>query len=158
MDIFGFTTLQCVYALVALVSFGFAVVSLIGAEFGDALDVGGDVDVDADVDADADDAPLGPEDLGMTGAAKGKSKAGHHVTWLIASTSTEAQTLIPEWVLGFCLVFSGWRLRSSHPGSSRRGSGTTGRSTRTGERNASESGATATRCERARGWHRVECA
>ena len=63
--------------------------------------------MDADVDADADDAPLGPEDLGMTGAAKGKSKAGHHVTWLIASTSTEAQTLIPEWVLGFCLVFFG---------------------------------------------------
>jgi len=66
-----------------------------------------DADVDADADADADDAPLGPEDLGMTGAAKGKSKAGHHVTWLIASTSTEAQTLIPEWVLGFCLVFFG---------------------------------------------------
>ena len=66
-----------------------------------------DADVDADADADADDEPLGPEDLGMTGAAKGKSKAGHHVTWLIASTSTEAQTLIPEWVLGFCLVFFG---------------------------------------------------
>mmetsp|Transcript_10510 Transcript_10510/g.43529 ORF Transcript_10510/g.43529 Transcript_10510/m.43529 type:complete len:83 (+) Transcript_10510:419-667(+) len=43
----------------------------------------------------------------MTGAARGKSKAGHHVTWLIASTSTEAQTLIPEWVLGFCMVFFG---------------------------------------------------
>uniref|UniRef100_A0A7S0PPU8 Uncharacterized protein n=1 Tax=Micromonas pusilla TaxID=38833 RepID=A0A7S0PPU8_MICPS len=38
---------------------------------------------------------------------RGKSKAGHHVTWLIASTSTEAQTLIPEWVLGFSLVFFG---------------------------------------------------
>ena len=62
---------------------------------------------DADADADVDGAPLGPEDLGMTGAARGKAKAGHHVTWLIASTSTEAQTLIPEWMLGFCMVFFG---------------------------------------------------
>ena len=60
--------------------------------------------MDADVDADV----LGPEDLGMTAQpTRGKSKAGHHVTWLIASTSTEAQTLIPEWVLGFSLVFFG---------------------------------------------------
>ena len=66
-----------------------------------------DVDADMDADVDADGAPLGPEDLGMTGAARGKAKAGHHVTWLIASTSTEAQTLIPEWVLGFCMVFFG---------------------------------------------------
>ena len=65
------------------------------------------MDADMDADVDADGAPLGPEDLGMTGAARGKAKAGHHVTWLIASTSTEAQTLIPEWVLGFCMVFFG---------------------------------------------------
>ena len=48
---------------------------------------------DSDDDDSDDDAPgMTPEDLGMTeGGGKGRAKASHHVTWLIASTSTEAQ-------------------------------------------------------------------
>ena len=71
MELFGFSALQCVYALVALVSFAFAVVSLIGAEFGDALDVGGDVDVDADVDAGGGFANVSPFALAVFGATFG---------------------------------------------------------------------------------------
>ena len=90
----------------------------------------------------------GPEDLGMTGAARGKSKAGHHVTWLVSrARARRRRRSSRSGCLVFVWCFSGWRLRSSHPGSSRRGFGTTGRFTPTGERNASESGATATRCE-----------
>ena len=53
-----------------------------------------DSDSESDDDDDSDDDAPGmtPEDLGMTeGGGKGRAKASHHVTWLIASTSTEAQ-------------------------------------------------------------------
>jgi len=55
----------------------------------------------SDDDDSDDDAPgMTPEDLGMTeGGGKGRAKASHHVTWLIASTSTEAQ------VSSFLLLF-----------------------------------------------------
>jgi membrane protein implicated in regulation of membrane protease activity len=71
MEIFGFTGLQCVYALVAVVSFLFAVASLVGAEFGDALDVGTDVAVDADVDTGADFANVSTFALAVFGATFG---------------------------------------------------------------------------------------
>lgn len=71
MDFLGFTALQCVYALVAVVSFLFAVVSLIGAEFGDALDIGADVDVDADVDTGTDFANVSTFALAVFGATFG---------------------------------------------------------------------------------------
>ena len=69
MEILGFTALQCVYGLVAVVSFLFAVVSLIGAEFGDAVDVG--ADVDADVDTGADFANVSTFALAVFGATFG---------------------------------------------------------------------------------------
>jgi membrane protein implicated in regulation of membrane protease activity len=69
MEIFGFSGLQCVYALVALLSFLFAVVSLIGTEFGDVLDVG--ADVDADVDAGGGFANVSPFALAVFGATFG---------------------------------------------------------------------------------------
>ena len=71
MDILGFTALQCVYGLVALVSFLFAVISLLGAEVGDALDVGADVDVDADVDAGGGFANVSPFAIAVFGATFG---------------------------------------------------------------------------------------
>ena len=69
MEILGFSALNCVYALVALVSFLFAVLSLIGTEFGDVLDVGGDVDVDAD--AGGGFANVSPFALAVFGATFG---------------------------------------------------------------------------------------
>ncbi len=48
-DIFaGWSALSCVFSSVALVSLLFAVLSLIGTEFGDVLDVGGDADTEFD--------------------------------------------------------------------------------------------------------------
>ncbi len=69
MEILGFSALNCVYALVALVSFLFAVMSLIGTEFGDVLDVAGDVDVDAD--AGGGFANVSPFALAVFGATFG---------------------------------------------------------------------------------------
>lgn len=60
-------TLNLVYAGVVLVSFIFAVVSLLGAEVGDALDF----DFDADTDAGFDFVSVSPFALAMFGAAFG---------------------------------------------------------------------------------------
>ena len=49
-DLFSSGALGCVYALVAFVSFLFAVMSLIGTEFGDAFDFDADADADTGVD------------------------------------------------------------------------------------------------------------
>lgn len=82
MEILGFTTLQCVFGLVALVSFLFAVVSLVGAEVGDALDFGADVDVDADVDSGGGFANVSPFAIAVFGATFG-------LVGMIASVWTE---------------------------------------------------------------------
>jgi hypothetical protein len=66
LDIFaGWSALSCVFASVALISFLFAVLSLIGTEFGDVLDV------DGDVDSDFDFANVSPFALATFGATFG---------------------------------------------------------------------------------------
>ena len=66
-ELSSWSTLTCVYAFVAGISFLFAVVSLIGAEFGDVLDV----DVDADADAGVDFTSVSPFALAVFGATFG---------------------------------------------------------------------------------------
>jgi membrane protein implicated in regulation of membrane protease activity len=66
-DLFSAGALGCVYALVAFVSFLFAIMSLIGTEFGDVLDF----DVDADADTGFDFANVSPFALAVFGATFG---------------------------------------------------------------------------------------
>ncbi len=66
-DLFSAGALGCVYALVAFVSFLFAVMSLIGTDFGDALDF----DVDADADTGFEFANVSPFALATFGATFG---------------------------------------------------------------------------------------
>lgn len=66
-ELSSFGALGCVYALVAFVSFLFAVLSLVGTEFGDALDF----DADADVDTGVDFASVSPFALAVFGATFG---------------------------------------------------------------------------------------
>ncbi len=63
----SWSALSCVYALVAGISFLFAVVSLIGAEFGDALDV----DVDADAEGGVEFGSVSTFALAVFGATFG---------------------------------------------------------------------------------------
>lgn len=60
-------TLVIVYAIVLLISFVFAVLTLVGAEFGDALDV----DIEADIDSGLNFVNISPFVLAMFGAAFG---------------------------------------------------------------------------------------
>ena len=69
MEIFGNSALNCVYGLVAGISFLFAVLSLIGTEIGDALDF--DADVDGDVDSGLDFINISPFALAVFGATFG---------------------------------------------------------------------------------------
>jgi hypothetical protein len=62
-------TLNLVYAGVVLTSFVFALITLLGAEFGDALDLGFDADVDADTGFDF--ISVSPFALAIFGAAFG---------------------------------------------------------------------------------------
>jgi membrane protein implicated in regulation of membrane protease activity len=62
-------TLNLVYAGVVSVSFVFALITLLGAEFGDALDLGFDADVDADTGFDF--ISVSPFALAIFGAAFG---------------------------------------------------------------------------------------
>ena len=59
--------LTCVYAFVGAISFLFALLSLIGTEFGDVLDV----DVDADADTGVDFASVSPFAMAVFGATFG---------------------------------------------------------------------------------------
>ncbi len=68
-ELSSFGALGCVYALVAFVSFLFAVLSLVGTEFGDALDF--DADADVDVDTGVDFASVSPFALAVFGATFG---------------------------------------------------------------------------------------
>jgi membrane protein implicated in regulation of membrane protease activity len=62
-------TLNLVYAGVVLTSFVFALITLLGAEFGDAIDLGFDADVDADTGFDF--ISVSPFALAIFGAAFG---------------------------------------------------------------------------------------
>lgn len=73
-DFFSSGALNFVYAAAVVVSFIFAIVTLLGAEFGDALDF----DVDVDADSGIDFLSISPFGLAMFGAAFG-------VTGLITS-------------------------------------------------------------------------
>ena len=66
-ELFSSGALTLIYAVILLISFVFAVMSLVGADFGDAMDVG----LDADVDADMSFISLSPFVLAMFGAAFG---------------------------------------------------------------------------------------
>lgn len=68
-NLFSFSALNCVYASVALISFLFAVVSLIGAEAGDFFDFSSDIDVD--VDGGFDLTSISPFAMAMFGATFG---------------------------------------------------------------------------------------
>lgn len=65
-ELFGSGALNLVYTIIVLISFVFVVISLMGAEFGDA----GDIDLDADIDG-LDFISLSPFVLAMFGAAFG---------------------------------------------------------------------------------------
>ena len=92
-------TLNIVYAGVVLTSFVFAVVTLLGAEFGDALDF--DLDLDADADAGLDFISVSPFALAMFGAAFG-------LTGLITRLWLEMDT-IPSilWAVGAGILIGG---------------------------------------------------
>ncbi|MCB9420884.1 MAG: hypothetical protein H6667_13840 [Ardenticatenaceae bacterium] len=62
-------TLNLIYAVLILISFVFAVITLIGAEAGDALDMDMNVDVDADTGIDL--ASVSPFAMAMFGATFG---------------------------------------------------------------------------------------
>lgn len=64
-------TLNLVYAGVVLVSFVFALITLLGAEFGDVIDLGFDADVDVDADTGFDFISVSPFALAIFGAAFG---------------------------------------------------------------------------------------
>lgn len=73
-DIFSNSALNIVYGIVLLISFIFAVISLMGAEFGDVVDIDSDIDADPELDF----VNISPFALAMFGAAFG-------VTGLITS-------------------------------------------------------------------------
>ena len=62
-------TLNLIYAILILISLIYAVIALVGAEVGDALDI--DVDIDADADTGMDIASVSPFALAMFGATLG---------------------------------------------------------------------------------------
>jgi membrane protein implicated in regulation of membrane protease activity len=66
-DFFSSGALNFVYAAAVIVSFVFAIVTLLGAEFGDALDFDADVDADSGIDF----LSISPFGLAMFGAAFG---------------------------------------------------------------------------------------
>lgn len=66
-ELFSSGALTLIYTVILLISFVFAVMSLVGADFGDAMDVG----IDADVDADMSFISLSPFVLAIFGAAFG---------------------------------------------------------------------------------------
>lgn len=66
-ELFSSGALNCVFGIIALVSFLFALMSLIGAEIGEALDFDADVDTEGPFDL----ASISPFALAMFGAAFG---------------------------------------------------------------------------------------
>jgi membrane protein implicated in regulation of membrane protease activity len=92
-------TLNLVYAILILVSFIFAVITLVGAEVGDALDL--DVDVDVDADTGIDIASVSPFAMAMFGATFG-------LTGLITRIWFEMEA-VPSilWAVGVGIVIGG---------------------------------------------------
>lgn len=92
-------TLNLIYAGVVLTSFIFAVVILLGAEFGDVLDF--DFGADADVDTDFDFISVSPFALAIFGAAFG-------MTGLVTRLWLE-MSAIPSilWAFGVGVVIGG---------------------------------------------------
>lgn len=66
-EIFATGPLTIIYAIILLISFIFAILSLAGADFGDAMDLG----VEADIDSDIGFISVSPFVLAMFGAAFG---------------------------------------------------------------------------------------
>ncbi len=82
-DFFSGSALNIVYGVVVLISFIFAIITLIGAEFGDAVDI----DTDVDADTGMSFLSISPFALAMFGAAFG-------VTGLITSIWFEMSPII----------------------------------------------------------------
>ena len=66
-EMFSSGPLTIIYAIILLISFVFAVLSLVGADFGDTMDLG----IEADIDSDISFISLSPFVLAMFGAAFG---------------------------------------------------------------------------------------
>lgn len=98
-EFFGSGTLNLIYAGLVLISFVFAVITLVGAEIGDALDLGVDVDVDADTGVDI--GSVSPFALAMFGATFG-------LTGLITRIWFE-MAAVPSilWAVGVGIVIGG---------------------------------------------------
>ena len=94
-DFLSSGTLNIVYAVSVLVSFIFAVITLVGAEAGDMLDL----DVDADTDSDFDFVNISPFALAMFGATFGSTGL---ITRLWLDMSTVPSVL---WSTGVGLLF-----------------------------------------------------
>lgn len=88
-DIFSTSALNIVYGIVLLISFIFAIISLMGAEFGDAVDIDSDIDGDSDLGF----VNISPFALAMFGAAFG-------VTGLITSVGFGMNSL-PSLLISF---------------------------------------------------------
>ena len=90
-------TLNIVYASAVLVSFIFAVITLLGAEAGDALNL--DLDLDADADGGFDFISISPFSLAMFGATFG-------LTGLVTRLWLEMET-IPSilWAAAIGIIF-----------------------------------------------------
>jgi hypothetical protein len=96
-EFLGSGTLNLIYAGLVFISFIFAVITLVGAEFGDALDL--DVDVDSDTGMDV--ASVSPFALAMFGATFG-------LTGLITRIWFEMEA-VPSilWAVGVGVVIGG---------------------------------------------------
>lgn len=92
-------TLNLIYAGLILISLIYAVIALVGAEFGDALDI--DMDVDVDADTGMDIASISPFAMAMFGATFG-------LTGLITRIWLEMEA-IPSvlWAVGVGIVIGG---------------------------------------------------
>ena len=92
-------TLNLIYAGLILISLIYAIIALVGAEFGDALDI--DMDVDVDADTGMDIASVSPFAMAMFGATFG-------LTGLITRIWLEMEA-IPSvlWAVGVGIIFGG---------------------------------------------------
>jgi membrane protein implicated in regulation of membrane protease activity len=92
-------TLNLIYAGLILISLIYAIIALVGAEFGDALDI--DMDMDVDADTGLDIASVSPFAMAMFGATFG-------LTGLITRIWLEMEA-IPSilWAVGIGIIVGG---------------------------------------------------
>lgn len=93
------SALNAVYGIVLLISFIFAIISLLGAEFGDSVDIDSDIDGDSDLGF----VNISPFALAMFGAAFG-------VTGLITSVAlgmNPLPSLLISFVVGLVIGIAG---------------------------------------------------